>query len=139
MSVVDVPLLEDDLDAPGIIEPSQVIKPIDMPSCVVLCFFSDVLSKLASRADVRQIATLAAAHGEHPVYEVPWHEQRLAVAHPGVGAPLAAAFLEELIALGARTIVAVGGAGTLVPELVMGHAVVVDSAVRDEGVCPEFG
>jgi len=56
-----------------------------------------------------------------------------------VGAPLAAAFLEEMIALGARIVVAVSGAGTLVPELVMGHAVVVDSAVRDEGVCPEFG
>ena len=36
-------------------------------------------------------------------------------------------------ALGARTIVAVGGAGALVPDLVLGHAVVVDSAVRDEG------
>jgi uridine phosphorylase len=133
MSVVDLPLLEDDLDAPGIIEPSQVIEPIDMPSCVVLCFFSDVLTTLASRADVRRITALAAAHGEHPVYEMPWHGQRLAVVHPGVGAPLAAAFLEEVIALGARTVVAVGGAGTLVPELVMGHAVVVDSAVRDEG------
>ncbi|WP_250549145.1 nucleoside phosphorylase [Pseudonocardia sp. H11422] len=42
-------------------------------------------------------------------------------------------FLEELIAMGARKLVAVGGAGTLVPELVLGHAVVVDSAVRDEG------
>jgi uridine phosphorylase len=40
--------------------------------------------------------------------------------------------LDEVIALGGREFVAVGGAGCLVPDLVMGHAVVVDSAIRDE-------
>ena len=35
--------------------------------------------------------------------------QRLAVFHPGVGAPLAAGFLEEAIALGCKRFVAVGG------------------------------
>ena len=32
---------------------------------------------------------------------------------PGVGAPLAAGFLEELVARGARSFVACGGAGVL--------------------------
>lgn len=41
--------------------------------------------------------------------------------------------MEETIALGCRTIVAVGGAGALVPELVLGQVIVVESAVRDEG------
>jgi uridine phosphorylase len=67
------------------------------------------------------------------VFEIQRHGMRLGVFHPGVGAPLAAAFLEEAIALGFRTFVAVGGAGALLPDLVLGHAVVVDSAVRDEG------
>ena len=52
---------------------------------------------------------------------------------PGVGAPLAVMFLEELIALGCRRFVAVGGAGALLHDLTMGHAIVVESAVRDEG------
>jgi uridine phosphorylase len=133
MDGMDLPLLEDDLGSSAVIEPSEVISPIDMPACVVLCFFSEVLAGLAARDDVPELKVLEAAHGPHPVYEVERAGQRLAVLHPGVGAPLAAGFFEEAIALGGRTFVAVGGAGALVPELVLGHAVVVDGAVRDEG------
>jgi uridine phosphorylase len=53
--------------------------------------------------------------------------------HPGVGAPLAGGFTDELIALGCRAFVACGGAGTLVRDMVVGHVVVPVSAVRDEG------
>jgi uridine phosphorylase len=67
------------------------------------------------------------------VIEIEHRGERLGVVHAGVGAPLAGGLLEEVIALGGRQFVAVGGAGALVPDLVMGHAVVVDSAVRDEG------
>lgn len=130
---MDFPLLEDDLSAPGVIEPSMVIEPRDVPRCVVLCFFNEVIEAIAARADARRVAVLEAAHGRHPVYEIEYHCGRLAVVHPGVGAPLAAGFLEEAIALGCRTVVAVGGAGALRPDLVLGHAIVVDSAVRDEG------
>lgn len=133
MCAMDLPLLEDDLESRAVIEPSEVMSPIDMPACVVLCFFSEVLAGLAARDDVRELEVLVAAHGPHPIYEVERNGQRLAVLHPGVGAPLAAGFFEEAIALGGRTFVAVGGAGALVPSLVLGHAVVVESAVRDEG------
>ena len=34
---------------------------------------------------------------------------------------------------GVRGVIARGGAGALVPELVMGHAVILTGAVRDEG------
>lgn len=130
---MDLPLLEDDLGLPGVIEPSQVIARADVPACVVLCFFSEVIEQVAARRDAKQIHTLKAAHGKHPIYEIEHQGQRLAVLHPGVGAPLATAFLEETIALGCQTVVAFGGAGALIPELVLGHAIVVDSAVRDEG------
>src|ERR1700749_1261754 len=61
---------------------------------------------------------------------------RLALFHPGVGAPLAGAMLEQVIARGGRGVIACGGAGALVPELGMGHAVILTGAVRDEG--PSF-
>jgi uridine phosphorylase len=129
----DVALLEDDLAFSAVIEPSEIITPIDMPANVVLCFFSEIIETIAGRGDATKVEELVAAHGRHPIWEIEHRNKRLGVLHPGVGAPLAAAFLEEAIALGARTIVAVGGAGALVPDLVLGHAVVVDSAVRDEG------
>lgn len=128
-----VPLLEDDLASPAIIEPGEVIAPIDMPSSVVLCFFTEVIETIAARGDARRVGSVVAAHGRHPIWAIEHHGRSLAVLHPGVGAPLAAGFMEEAIALGAGVIVAVGGAGALVPDLVLGHAVVVDSAVRDEG------
>lgn len=53
--------------------------------------------------------------------------------HPGVGAPLAAAFLEEVIALGVSKVIACGGCGALDPTVDVGHPMIVESAVRDEG------
>jgi uridine phosphorylase len=136
MPVSDAPLalLEDDTAERGVIEPSECLaKRKDMPARVVMCFFAEVVESLAARGDARKVAVLTAAHGKHPIYEVVRNAERLAVFHPGVGAPLAAGFLEEAIALGGRAFVAVGGAGALVPELALGHAIVVASAVRDEG------
>lgn len=130
---MDLPLLEDDLDQAAMIEPSAVHAPRDVPTRAVLCFFNEVIETIAARGDAREVAVLVGAHGRHPIWEIEHHGERLAVFHPGVGAPLAAAFLEEAIALGCRTFVAVGGAGALVPDLVLGQAVVVSSAVRDEG------
>ncbi len=50
-----------------------------------------------------------------------------------MGAPLAGALLEEVIALGCRYFIACGGAGALRGDLALGHLVVVSSAIRDEG------
>ena len=130
---MDLPLLENDLDSIAVIEPSLVIEGTDIPSCAVLCFFNEVIESLFASGEAKVIEQLRSAIGVHPIYEIERDGKRLAVLHPGVGAPLAAAFLEEIIALGCKTIVAVGGAGALVPELVLGHAVIVDSAIRDEG------
>lgn len=131
--MVEIPLLEFDDERDAVIEPARVIPRRDMPDAAVLCFFSEVIERVAARGDARQAAVLEAAHGTHPIWEIELDGERLAVFHPGVGAPLAAGFLEEAIAHGCSRFVACGGSGALVPELVLGHAVVVDSAVRDEG------
>lgn len=129
----DVPLLEDDLAERGLIAPAAVRVQGAMPTAVVVCFFAELIERLAERPDVERIAMLSAAHGRHAVLSVPHGSGRVAVFHPGVGAPIAAGFLEEVIATGGRSFIAVGGAGALVPDLVLGHPVVVRSAVRDEG------
>src|SRR5262249_39200414 len=59
--------------------------------------------------------------------------RRLTLFHPGVGAPLAAAMLEEAIALGCRRFVACGGAGVLDRSIALGHLIVPTAAIRDEG------
>jgi uridine phosphorylase len=72
--------------------------------------------------------------GLHPVYRLDAGGGRqVALFHPGVGAPLAAGMLEEVIALGSRRFIVCGGAGALDRALTVGHLVVPTSAVRDEG------
>ena len=100
---------------------------------MVLCFFQDVIQDVVERHGARQIDVLISEIGHNPVYELELGGSRLALVHPGVGAPLAAAFLEELIARGCRAFVACGGAGILVPDVALGHVIVPTSAVRDEG------
>ncbi len=127
------PILEFDPTPEAVIEPSRVIEPIDAPEHCVICFFREVIEKLAADGGARVIAVERSEMGEHPLYELDVAGRRLAFFHPGVGAALAAGLLEEVIARGCRKFVACGGAGVLNREIAVGHVVVPSSAVRDEG------
>jgi uridine phosphorylase len=126
------PILEFDPSQPALIEPSQVLKPLEnMPTRVVFCFFQSVISHVCEGAE--KITDLGSEIGKNPVYVLHFKGERIAVVHPGVGAPLAAGFTDELIALGARKFIACGGAGVLNREIACGHIIVPNAAVRDEG------
>jgi uridine phosphorylase len=56
----------------------------------------------------------------------------------GIGAPVAAVVLEELIALGTRLVVTLGVAGSLRSDLLVGDIVVADHGIRDEGVSHHY-
>jgi len=132
------PILEFDSDPAALIEPSaHLCAParvdVDMPVRAVACFFGDVVSRVATEREARQVAFLYSEHGVHAIFELEHRGEPVAFFQPGVGAPLAALFLEEVIDYGCRALVACGGAGALDAELAMGHPVVVSAAVRDEG------
>ncbi len=129
----DAPILEFDPAPTGVIEPSETIEPMDIPTHAVLCFFQDVIAKVVAEHDGRVIDHVVSEIGRNPIHELDYGGRRLAVVHPGVGAPLSAGYLEELIARGCRAFVACGGAGVLVPDVALGHVIVPVAAVRDEG------
>jgi uridine phosphorylase len=131
--MAELPLLEHDETGPALIEPARIIRPRDVPIHCVLCFFREVIVKLSGERTARHLFDLNSEMGPNPVYEFDSGGQRVALVHPGVGASLAAAFLEELIAFGCTRFIACGGAGVLNRELAVGHIVVPDSALRDEG------
>lgn len=134
MTPVEIPLLEDDLGEPGVVEAHMMHRgEVDMPKVAVLCFFNELLEQLSVEGGLTVKYVLRSEIGRNPVYEYQTDEGPVAVVHPGVGAPLAAAIVEEMVAIGVRTFVAVGGAGALVDELALGHVMVVASALRDEG------
>lgn len=129
----EFPIIEYDDSPEALIEPSRLLLPIDIAPGCVLCFFQDVIGRLRDEGRLRQIHSLASEMGLNPIYEMELDGRRLAVVHPGVGAPLAAGFMDELIALGCRHFIACGGCGVLARDLVVGHLVVPTAAVRDEG------
>ncbi|MEI6700808.1 MAG: nucleoside phosphorylase [Actinomycetota bacterium] len=132
MSNPALPLIEDDLEHPGLIS-APATSTVALPTRTVLCFFQDVIENLVAAGTLTEIHQLRSEIGINPIYAMEVQGETIAVVHPGVGAPLAAAFLEEMVASGTTHVVAVGGAGALVPELVLGHPMVVTEAVRDEG------
>jgi uridine phosphorylase len=127
------PILEFDPAPTAVIEPTEVIEPSDVPVHAVLCFFQDIITKVVADHGGRAIDHVVSEIGRNPIYELDYGGRRLALVHPGVGAPLAAGFLEELIARGCRAFVACGGAGVLVPDVALGHVIVPTGAIRDEG------
>ena len=128
------PILEFDPAPEAFIEPSKIIRARDLPEHCVICFFKEVIDKVIAEHDARIVVENKWEDGPHCIYEISYHDQRLAFFHPGVGAPVAAGLLEEAIAFGCRKFIACGGCGVLEKDIAVGHIIVVSGAVRDEGV-----
>jgi uridine phosphorylase len=128
------PILDYDGEPEAILEPRKLLSPLEhMPTHGVICFFQDVITHFVNLGLATEIYALRSEMGRHPIYVHEVQGHRVALFHPGVGAPLAAGILEEVIALGCRNFVACGGAGVLNRELAAGHLVVPTAAIRDEG------
>lgn len=131
----DYPILEFDVGTDSVINPSTLYSKNDaMPEHVVICFFREVLLQLRMRYPMTVIEQLGSESGDNPIYGMTVDDKPIAVFHPGVGAPLAGAFLEEVIALGGRKFIACGGAGVLSSDITVGSIVIPECAVRDEGL-----
>jgi len=126
------PILEFD-DSSPVINPENIVSKRDVPEYAVICFFQEVIANLKNKKETRLVTNLKSEIGLNPVYEIKFQDKNLLVFHPGVGAPLAAALLEEVIVLGASKFIACGGAGVLDEEIQVGKLVVPTAAVRDEG------
>lgn len=127
------PILEYDPTPEALLEPSRLLEPRDVPTHCVLCFFREVIEKLMTSGEAREVTCLRSEMGSHPLFEMTVEGRRLGVYHPGLGAPMAGGSLEELIAIGCRQFIVCGGAGVLHPDLAVGHLIVPTAAIRDEG------
>lgn len=129
----DYPILEHDPEPRALISPRPNPREARLPEHCVVCFFREVLDRICSQGDTRQVACERSEMTMHPVHQVQFDGRPVAFFHPGIGAPMAAALLEHAIAAGARKFVAVGGAGVLDRDIAVGHLIVPTTAVRDEG------
>jgi len=84
--------------------------------------------------DARQVA----AHREYVTYTGTLLGEQVSVTSTGIGAPSTAIAVEELVAIGAETLVRVGTAGATQNYLRHGSLVVAQAAVRDEGTTRHY-
>jgi uridine phosphorylase len=130
---ISYPILEYDPEREAMIEPARVIQPRDLPEHCVICFFKEVVEKIAIEHQARVDVENRWEDGLHPIYEIDYAGSRLAFYQPGIGAPFAVGLMEESIAYGCRKFIACGGCGVLEKDLAVGNLIVVSAAVRDEG------
>ncbi len=127
------PILEFDPDPDAIIRPSLNPLSEPAPKKAVFCFFQEVLKRLVEEGKLRKVGSAGSEIGLNPIYLMEHDGQTLLVYHPGVGSALAGGLMDEIISLGVSQFIICGGCGALVKEIVAGHVVVVNQAVRDEG------
>ena len=127
------PIIDFDPDRDAIIRPFMTETPPDFPELVVMCFFKEVVEKVAAEHAARTVYVGKSEIGEVPYYEMDIEGRRLGFFQALVGAPLAVWFMEKAISMGGKKFIVCGGSGVLNPELAVGHLIIPTAAVRDEG------
>jgi len=127
------PILEFDSNPEAILEPKNIYKQKIAPLKAVICFFGEVIQEMFDAGKLMLLINLRSEMGLHPLYLYEHQGETIMIFHPGIGASLSAAILEETIALGSQIFIVCGGCGVLDHHLDVGHPIILTSAVRDEG------
>ncbi|MHA1682102.1 MAG: nucleoside phosphorylase [Promethearchaeota archaeon] len=129
-----IPLMEYDPEKKAIIEPSKLFKKQDVPERCILCFFYGIIKKWAEEGKLTKIAKITVVERDTWMYKMEVDGEEIAIFHPGVGGALSAMHFEFAIAVGCKTFLSIGSGGVLDSRLKVGKLILVDSAIRDEGL-----
>lgn len=133
MNTREFPIIEHDPCAEAIINPPPGKDGFRLPERAVLCFPQKTIDAVVAEGPLEPIHHLRSCMGKHPIYAVEAFGTTIAICQPGLCAPFAAAYLDEMIALGVSKVIACGTCGVLDGDMPKGMVVVPTSAVRDEG------
>ncbi len=127
------PILEFDPNPKAIFGPEDMYKEKEAPRRAIMCFFGNLLDEMFKEGQLTLLRNIRSEMGLHPLYLYQHKGETVLIFQPGVGAPLAAAIMEEAIQLGSSIFIACGGAGVLDHHLDVGYPIIPTAAVRDEG------
>jgi uridine phosphorylase len=138
-----VPLDSGKYDRPSIVSPealaahgleSGAYAEVPPPRAAILCYHRGLAQRLlAARAHVK----VPGFFGD--TYLLDETDRTVAlVADFGIGAPVAAVMLEDLVALGCRRVASIGTCGGMDPSLAVGDLVLCTGALRDEGTSHHY-
>ncbi|MFP4287003.1 MAG: nucleoside phosphorylase [Candidatus Izemoplasmataceae bacterium] len=127
-----VPILEFDEDLEAFIEPSLVLRKYKpLPEKLIITFFHEAVDNLLKKDEITLYQTIK-GENHHDMYLFKNHD--VAIVKGSIGSAACAGFYEEYIALGAKEIIFCGGAGALDASLNVGALMIVEGAIRDEGL-----
>ena len=131
------PILEFDSCRRAIIEPEKFIPRVKgFPERGIICFLGKTIEKLKAAGKLKLIYTVQSICTEYPVYKVKGKDVLLV--NPYSGAPTTAGIMEELGACGCTKWIACGAAGVLDRKIAVGHLLLPDSALREEGTSHHY-
>jgi len=133
MSLKEFPILEYDDDRNVFIKPSDLVEKTDISERCVLCFFGEAIKSILAEYPHKVVSHFVAEALKLPVYELDYKGEKIALIQAGVGAPVAAGQIEELTAMGCKKYIACGSCGVLEKDIAVGHLIIPESAIRDEG------
>ncbi|MFV0255356.1 MAG: nucleoside phosphorylase [Erysipelotrichaceae bacterium] len=124
------PILEFD-KADGLISPVDIKKnDIELPNKLVITFFKEVVIKLLEEKKIEHFQTI---DGENDIVLYKFIDSDILLWHGIIGCPACSGTLDELSAYGINKIMFCGGGGVLKPEISLGHFLIMEGAIRDEG------
>ena len=128
-------LLEEfDPERRAVINPDQVVKPVEnMPEVAVTCFSRKTFERMLEDLDTEIITWNGTANGEEPVYRAVYKGMPIALFILDVGAPVSVGMLEEVFQMGVQKVVIFGTCGVLDSRIEDCSIIIPDRALRDEG------
>ncbi len=104
------------------------------PEGVIFCYSKELMEHVLENHKTKKVQRF---YGE--MYLLSETKNKVAIAGKfGIGAPVVATLLEELIAFGVKRFISIGTAGTLQKNLKVGDLVVCEKAIRDEGTSHHY-
>lgn len=107
----------------------------DVAKYVLLPGSPERAKKIATYFDEQE---LVAQNREYILFNGSYKGVKVSVCSTGIGGPSASIAVEELIQVGAETLIRVGSAGARQPHIKIGEVVVVTGAYRGEGTSLEY-
>ena len=128
----EFPILEFDENKEALINPVMLRDHYGMfPERLVITFFKDIINQLLEEEKIKYYQTLA---GENDLVVYKFCDSDTLIFHGVVGGAATGGFLDELIGLGVNKIMFCGGGGVLRNDITVGKLLVVDGAIRDDGM-----
>lgn len=118
----------------AVINPSDFINKVEgMPKVAIACYSCVTFDRMIQDLDTEIVSELSSANGIVNVYKGKYKGVELAFFMMGVGAPMSAAYIDELYEMGVEKIIVFGTCGVLDRDIEDCSIIIPNAAIRDEG------